>query len=189
MLITLFLLNSDLFCFSLSAIRYYQRGDFATHFCRNTPVSSPRCHLQYAKKNWVDHKRMEQTLGSKCKDKWAEQRGRRKVGKDSEREVKRRARERGRVNWKYLWRVQCNYSAVLLLIIPSPDRTCMRVVYIINNGDWSILCFLFSHGWVDDRERVMGENYIKWTTKNTNLRALASNALYLHWRLIFQALN
>lgn len=56
-------------------------------------------------------------------------------GVDRDKEVRRWGREVGRVNWKYLWRVPCNYSAVPLLISPSPDRTCMRVVYIINNGD------------------------------------------------------
>lgn len=30
----------------------------------------------------------------------------------------------------------------------------MRVVYIIDNGDWSILYFLFDRGWVDDRDHV-----------------------------------
>lgn len=29
----------------------------------------------------------------------------------------------------------------------------MIVVYIINNGEWSIHCFLFGGGWVNDRER------------------------------------
>lgn len=70
----------------------------------------------------------------------------------------------------------------------------MRVVYIINNGDGSILCFLFSCGWVDDR--------VDWLKKNdeinqinhqiqyvTNLRVVALNALGVHRVLVPQALN
>lgn len=67
----------------------------------------------------------------------------------------------------------------------------MRVVYIINNGDGSILCFLFNCGWVDDR--------VDWLKKNdqmnhqiqyvTNLREVALNALGLQRVLVLQALN
>lgn len=67
----------------------------------------------------------------------------------------------------------------------------MRVVYIINNGDRSILCFLFNCGWVDDR--------VDWLKKNdqmnhqiqyvTNLRVVALNALGLQRVLVLQALN
>lgn len=47
---------------------------------------------------------------------------------------------------KYLRRAPCNYSALLLLIGLSPDRTCMRLVYIINNGDGRILRSPLRHG-------------------------------------------
>lgn len=60
---------------------------------------------------------------------------------------------RGRANWKYLWRAAGNYFAVLLLIRPSLDKDCMRVVYIINSGHQSVRCFPFRGVWLDDRKK------------------------------------
>lgn len=58
---------------------------------------------------------------------------------------------------KYLRRAPCNYSALSLLIGLSPDRTCMRLVYIINNGDGRILSSPLKHGRADGRRHPWAE--------------------------------
>lgn len=58
----------------------------------------------------------------------------------------------------------------------------MRVVYIINNGDWSILCFLFNCGCVDGRGRVMVEEKLGTQINHqmqcfTNLKSAGCDSL------------
>lgn len=88
-------------------------------------------------------------------------------------EIKERGRQGGRVEWKYLWRAPHNYFALPFLMVRGPDRTCMRVEYIINDGFWSILCSLFAGGWEDSRESDSLE-------KNINTKY--STLLTLKWR-------